>query len=113
ILNCFDRHPEAAGVGGYITNDTCWYQDCKQTWFPLTTFRMGKWVRREDYRWRLRRLFGLNSPLAPGWMPPHGHGRPVSYLPPDGKDHEVEFIMGGASAWRRGLFRHIQFSLYF
>lgn len=78
-----------------------------------SVFRWGEWERREAYRWRLRSWLGLASELPPGWMPPAGHGRPVGYLPPDGKEYRVEFFMGGASTWRREVFARHKFSSYF
>jgi GT2 family glycosyltransferase len=76
-------------------------------------FRAGGWERREDYRWRLRKMLGLDSPLLPGKIPAGGHGRPVGFLPPDGEDYQVECLMGGAAAWRRDVFARHQFSHYF
>jgi GT2 family glycosyltransferase len=113
IIDCFERHNEAIGVGGHITNEVQWWQANGRPRQSLSVFRSGEWERREDYRWRLRKLLGLASPLSPGWMPPSGHGRPISFLPPDEQDHKVEFIMGGASAWRSKIFQHHEFSSYF
>jgi len=113
IIDCFERHPEAIGVGGYITNEVHWWQADGKPRQSLSVFRSGKWERREDYRWRLRKLLRLGSPVSPGWMPPSGHGRHVGFLPPDEQDHQVEFLMGGASAWRSKIFQHHQFSTYF
>lgn len=107
---CFDRHPAAAGVGGYILGAADWKPSASAASHRFDMFAWEGWVRRDDYRWRLRRLLGLASPLAPGWMPPGGHGRPVSYLPPDGKDYAVEFVMGGAAAWRRSVLARHKFS---
>jgi GT2 family glycosyltransferase len=112
ILACFSRHPDAAGVGGYIAGEIGWVQD-EASSDTFDTFRWQGWTRREDYRWRLRRMLGLGGSLPPGWMPPSGHGRPVSFLPPDGNDYPVEFIMGGASAWRRSALDDHQFGEYF
>jgi GT2 family glycosyltransferase len=110
LLRCLDRHPEAAGVGGYIADEANWRRGAEPGAGSLDTFRWNEWVRREDVRWRLRRMFGLVSPAPPGWIPPSGHGRPVSFLPPDGADHQVEFVMGGASIWRRATLERHRFS---
>lgn len=112
LLACFARHPRAVGVGGYLT-EIPWQRLEADAPAPPGSYRHGDWARREDLRWRLRRRFGLASPLPPGLMPPCGHPRPVGYLPPDGADHRVEFIMGGAAAWRRSLFETLAFSPYF
>jgi len=113
VLACFERHREAIGVGGYITNEVQWQHKGAQFKAGLSNFQFGNWVRCEDYRWRLRRVLGLVSTLPPGWVPPFSHGRSVGFLPPDGKDYQVEFFFGGASAWRRGVFEQNQFSNYF
>ncbi len=110
---CFERHPEAAGVGGYITNEVEWRPANGHKYPSGTVFKWGAWERREAYRWRLRQRLGLASALPPGWMPPSGHVRPIGYLPPDGADHQVEFLMGCAFSWRRDVFRQQRFSEYF
>lgn len=108
ILACFERHPEAVGVGGYIANEVSWSPAGSAQ--KLAVFRDRGWERREDVRWRLRRWLGLDSPAPAGRMPASGHGRPVSFVPPDGADHPVEFFMGGAATWRRGLLEQVRFS---
>ncbi|HEX8776463.1 MAG TPA: glycosyltransferase [Pyrinomonadaceae bacterium] len=113
-LACFERHAAAAGVGGYITNEVDWWSSNGTEGAPTGgLFQWGSWERREALRWRLRRRLGLVSGLPPGWMPLSGHGRPVGYLPPDGEDHEVEFLMGCAFTFRREVFRQERFSSYF
>lgn len=111
VLACFERHPGAAGVGGYIANEVDWRPAAGEP--SLSVYRSGEWERREDFRWRLRRLAGLDSPLGPGRMPPAGHARPTGFVPPDGADHPVELFMGGAATWRRGLLERVRFSRWF
>ncbi|MFL6200247.1 MAG: glycosyltransferase family 2 protein [Thermoanaerobaculia bacterium] len=111
VLACFERHPDAVGVGGYIFNEVDWRRAAGQP--SLAVYRNGGWERREDFRWRLRRLSGLDSPLPPGRMPASGHGRPTGFIPPDGEDHPVELFMGGAAAWRRELLERVRFSPWF
>jgi GT2 family glycosyltransferase len=113
VLACFARRPDAIGVGGYIANETTWWPADQASSRSLALYRRDGWARREDFRWRLRRVLGLASPYPPGWMPPSGHGRPVSFLPPDGREYCVEFVMGGVSAWRRQVFETHKFSRYF
>ncbi len=113
IVACFDRHPEALGVGAYITDELAWRQVGPSYRARAHEFAYGGWVCREDYRWRIRNRLGLGSALAPGWMPPSGHGRSVGRIPPDGADHRVEFMMGGVAAWRRSVFQIHRFSPYF
>ncbi|MES1242689.1 MAG: glycosyltransferase [Acidobacteriota bacterium] len=110
VLAAFERHPDAAGVGGYIANEVDWREERTG---GLGVYRSGAWERREDYRWRLRRLLGLESPSPAGWMPPSGHPRATGFVPPDGEDHRVEFFMGGAAAWTRGLLERVRFSPWF
>ncbi len=62
---------------------------------------------------RLGKLLRLSGDSPPGWMPGFGHGRSVTFLPPDGNDYQVEFIFGGASGWRREVLERHRFSTYF
>lgn len=114
VEGCFRRHPGAVGVGGYIANAVQWRQvpDGARTG-SLSVFRLGQWERREDLRWRVRRLLGLSGTRPPGRMPPSGHGRPVTFYPPTGEDHEVDYILGGAAAWRRKVLEEERFSSFF
>lgn len=113
LLACARRHPDAVGVGGYITGEPEWTSADPLSGTSLSVFRLGSWERREDLRWRVRRVLHLASPLPPGWMPRFGHGRSVTSIPPDGQDHQVEFFMGGACLWRRDLLEREQFSPLF
>ena len=114
VLACFQRHPAAAGIGGYIVDpETSWQRVAPTQPLQWDRYRFGTWERRLEYRRRLRRLLRLDSPLPPGWMPPAGHGLPVGYLPPDGEDYQVEFIMGGASTWKCHILLTHKFSRYF
>lgn len=112
-IACFEQHREAVGVGGYITNEVEWRPANGHRHRPGTVYKWGAWERREAYRWRLRQRLGLASELPPGWVPPAGHARPIGYLPPDGEDHRVEFLMGCSFTWRREVFRRQRFSPYF
>ncbi|MFL6227697.1 MAG: glycosyltransferase family 2 protein [Pyrinomonadaceae bacterium] len=140
-LACFARHPEACGVGGFITNEVEWRRADEsvgkhdqssdgdsdptassvvisvtaspRSRVPASVFRWGEWERREALRWRLRGALGLASELPPGWMPSEGHGRPVAYLPPDGGDYAVEFLMGCSFTFRREVFARHRFSSFF
>lgn len=111
LLACFVRHPEAVGVGGFVEGVP--WRPAGEGAAPLSAFRIAGWERREDLRWRLRRVLGLAPSAPPGWVPPSGHGRPVGFLPPDGEDHPVESVLGCAMAWRRWVFEQLRFSAYF
>ena len=112
ILACFDRHEDAVGIGGYVTGVE-WTRAVASHRKSLETFRLDGWQRREDYRWRARRLLGLTDAMSPGCMPPSGHGRPQSFLPPDRRDHSVEFLLGAATTWRRSVTDQVEFSPFF
>lgn len=112
IRACFRRHPGAGGIGGYIAGPR-WHRVDRQSRPAPGVFRCGEWERREDYRWRMRKLLRLDSDSPPGWMPRSGHGRAVTFLPPDAKDHQVEFVFGGASAWRHEILEAHWFSTFF
>ena len=112
LVACFDRHPEAIGVGGQITTDLDWRPANLEKKPSFAVFRWENWEKPESIRGIIRKLLGLASNLPPGWMPPFGHGRPSSY-PPDGNDHQVEFIIGASSAWKAEIFKEIQFSTFF
>ena len=91
VRRAFAQRPDAVGMGGYLLEGVTWQRSGRNGGGSLSTFRWNGWERREDYRWRLRRIFGLSDPdTAPGLMPPSGHGRPIGFLPPDGKVYEVE-----------------------
>jgi len=64
IIDCFERHDEAIGVGGYITNEVQWWRANRRPHQSLSVFRSGDWERREDYRWRLRKSLGLVVAVA-------------------------------------------------
>ncbi|MGB1253671.1 MAG: glycosyltransferase family 2 protein [Candidatus Promineifilaceae bacterium] len=108
LLACFERHPATLGVGAQISNEVHWQQG------GSLGFVWNGWTRRDGYRWRLRKRLGIaDQDLQPGCMPIWGHARSPYYLPPDGKDYEVEYVMGGVSIWRREVFETHQFSRYF
>lgn len=100
LVAALRRDPGLVGVGGRI-RDGLWRE------------RGGVWIRPEGLRWSLRRRLGLDSPAPAGRMTDRGHPRPLSFLPPDGRDHEVDFVMGGASLWRRSLLERVPFSRWF
>lgn len=114
---------DAVGVGGWI-DDGLWQriagslESAPSDLAASARFRGGR-LRIGDYerplgaRWRLRRALGLVPPFEPGRIPPEGHGWPVSFVPPIDAPIEVDCLMGGASAWRRTLFDHVQFSPWF
>ena len=113
VIKCFESHGEAIGVGGYIKSSLQWDKVDPSSPIRLTRFRSGEWERREDIRWVIRKLLRLDNPFPAGWISESGHGRTLGSIPPDGLDHEVQILMGGASTWRREVFERISFSNYF
>ncbi|MFY7666530.1 glycosyltransferase family A protein [Flavobacterium sp.] len=113
ILNTYAQYPEALGVGGFITNEiSCWPAENK-SYSKTNYFEYGGYVRLESLRFKARKWLGLDSNLPPGFMPEYGHGRSISFLPPDGKIYEVNFFMGGVASYRKEIFKKLQFSQYF
>ena len=113
VVACFARHPEAVGVGGWISNEAAWRRRERDEPTSRGCYRNGEWERPDDLRWRLRRACGLAPEAPPGWMPARGHGRPVAFTPPDGEDHRVEFMMGAAMTWRADRLRALSFMPWF
>ncbi|MFG6687643.1 glycosyltransferase family 2 protein [Mariniflexile sp. HNIBRBA6329] len=111
LIKTYSEKPDALAVGGYITNEVTWEASDDRN--HPSTFYYDGWMRNESLRFRLRKLFGLQPDMPPGFLPTFGNARPISYLPPSNKIYAVEFFMGGVSSYRRDLFNKIKFSNYF
>lgn len=111
LLKTYFLHPNALGVGGYITNEVVWTKSKGQT--SRKTFFYDGFKRNEPLRFRVRRFFGLQPNTKPCVLPEFSHGRSVSFLPPSGKIYKVEQFMGGVSSFKREVFDKITFSTYF
>lgn len=113
LLKTYKIHPEALGVGGYITNESeCEFVgDGYQA--KTDEFYFDGWKRNDGSRFILRKKLGLDSDCPPGFSPPFSHSRSVGFLPPSGKIYPVEQFMGGVSSFRKTVFRTLQFSTYF
>jgi GT2 family glycosyltransferase len=111
----FGADPELAGVGGYIVDEAPWRDDPETPADPRTPVISGGWFRLDGRRrplprrTRLRRALGLALLDRPGRWSGAGHDWPVSYWPPGDDWVEVDFVMGGASAWRRSVFQEARF----
>lgn len=113
LIKTYKAHPEALGVGGYITNEVRWKR-ITETEKPIkTSFQYDNWFRNEPRRFRLRRKVGLVDDTKPCYLPTFAHGRSVSFLPPSGKIYQVELFMGGVSSFKKSVFSSISFSTYF
>lgn len=126
-LSCFDRHPEAVGVAGYITHGR--HPDAKpHDWFhnaltwrteseafrpDFREYKHGVWVCRKYERTSLLECLGLVGNMPPGCASPSGFGREIFYIPPDGQDHRVDFCSGAGMNWRRDVFERCDFSPHF
>lgn len=113
IINTYKKHPEALGVGGYITNEVEWVKCEDSRKLTINDFYFDGWSREEGSRFVLRKRFGLDTDVPPGFLPEFSHGRSISFLPPSGKVYEVEQLMGGVSSFRKEIFEKIWFSTYF
>lgn len=113
LIQTYDRHPEALGVGGYICNEIKWKKIDKEESITSAEFYFDGWKRKEGSRFILRKKLGLDSNVAPGYSSMFSHGRSVGFLPPSGKTYEVEQLMGGVSSFRKKVFDEFQFSTYF
>ncbi|MEM6685441.1 MAG: glycosyltransferase [Bacteroidota bacterium] len=113
LIGTYATHPEALGVGGFITNEISWTKITEQTHPSATSFVYDGWFRPESVRFRLRKKFGLLDDTKPCYLPSFAHGRSVSFLPPTNKIYPVELCMGGASSFKKEVLEAIKFSTYF
>ncbi len=113
LLGTYHLHPDALGVGGYITNESHW-EKVADNYIPTANeFYYDGWKRKEGSRFILRKKLGLDSDQEPCVMPDFSHGRSVSFLPPSGKIYEVEQFMGGVASFKKEVFEKLKFSTYF
>lgn len=113
LLQTYQVHPEALGVGGYICNETQWDFVGADYNANINEFYFDGWKRQDGSRFILRKKLGLDSNCPPGYSSLYSHGRSVSFLPPSDKVYEVEMLMGGVSSFRKKVFDMMQFSTYF
>jgi GT2 family glycosyltransferase len=113
LLQTYQIHSEALGVGGYISNETQWSFVGDNYIIPINEFYFDGWKRKDGSRFILRKKLGLDSDCPPGYSSLYSHGRSVGFLPPSGKVYETEMLMGGVSSFRKKVFNSIQFSTYF
>jgi GT2 family glycosyltransferase len=112
LIGTYETHPDALGVGGYITNEVQW-QKSENHIHNAKEFFFDGWKRSEPSRFRIRKKFGLDSNVAPGCSPAFSHGRSIGFLPPSGKTYATEQLMGGVSSFRKSVFQDFSFSHYF
>ena len=113
IIKTYFIFPDALGVGGYINNESKWEKVLGNYSPSIKEFACDGWKQRDGSRFVLRKIFGLDSNTKPGFLPDFSNGRSISFLPPSGKIYEVEQLMGGVSSFKRSVFDHFKFSIYF
>ena len=113
ILKSYKDFPDAAGVGGYIVNESNWIFVGHDFRPNLKDFCFDGWKTNDGVRFVARKLFGLDSNEPPGFQSNFSHGRSLGFLPPSGKVYAVEQLMGGVSSYRKSVFETHQFSEYF
>lgn len=113
LLETYTVHPNALGVGGYITNEISWTKITKNIQPSTTSFVYDGWFRHESQRNRLRKKLGLLDETKPCIMPTFAHGRAVGFLPPSGNIYPVEVFMGSVSSFKKEIFMQLKFSNYF
>lgn len=113
LVQTYEIHPEALGVGGYITNEIQWFKVKENSLIDNTCFEFDGFYRKEDSRNILRNILGLAANRNPGFLPEFSHGRSISYLPPSGNIYEVEQLMGGVSSFKKKVLDENKFSTFF
>jgi len=113
IIETYMIHPDALGVGGYITNEISWQKVAIDYSPKVNEFYFDGYKRSDGLRFVWRKKLGLDSDQPPGFSTAFSHGRSIGFLPPSGKTYEVEQLMGGVSSFRKSVFEQFQFSTYF
>lgn len=113
LIGTYSNHPDALGVGGYITNEVQWENVGNNYISKPDEFYFDGWKRKESKRFIIRKKLGLDSDKSPGFMPEFSNGRGVGYLPPSGKTYKVEQFKGGVASYRKTVFDSFAFSPYF
>lgn len=112
VLITFENNEKVIGVGGIDLKENSYFEKEKgRVYNKFKYYELDGWVKKEPLRYKLRKLFGLLSPLQPDIIPDFSHGR--SGFPPNGKIYQVEHFMGGIATYKKALFDKIKFSTYF
>lgn len=114
LLQTYETHPDALGVGGFIIDEETVCEFVGYDYHPkIDEFYFDGWKRKDGSRFVMRKRLGLDSDCPPGFSSLYSHGRSVGFLPPSGKVYEVEQLMGGVSSFKKTVFQTLQFSTYF
>ena len=110
IEKTYMAKPDAIAVGGVTTNEVHWEE---KVYDDIAYFTYDGWSRRDDIRYRVRKLLGLVSDVQPGTVLSYGHERSIGFLPPTGKIYQTDFLMGGIASYRKKVFGLLSFSHFF
>jgi GT2 family glycosyltransferase len=112
IIDTYKTYPEALGVGGFeINNKKKWSNRGPNYKSSFSEYFFDGWVTDDGLRFKVRKLFGLDSNVPPAFMPNFSHGR--SSLPPSGKIYEAEQIAGVVCSYRKSALNSQKFDEYF
>jgi len=113
VYDAFESDTEIVGVGGVAINENRWEKKEKGKAYNSKRFyELDGYIVKEGQRNVVRNYLGLQSDKLPGVMPKFSHGRTYSY-PLNGKNYEVDLLIGMSFAFRKHIFDHILFSPYF
>ena len=113
IIKTFESNAEAVGVGGVAINEYKWkLQEPNVIYSRKKQYLFENYVYKEGLRNVVRNYLGLSSNLGSGKMPNYSHGR-TSGFPITGKTYEVDLLIGMSMAFRKSIFKSIQFSKFF
>lgn len=110
LMESYEQHPNAIGVGGYIKDEIPWKKVSENYISRFKEFQFDGFARPLGQRNVLRKRLSLLSDKPPGYMPQFSHGFSTGFLPPSGKIYPVEFFMGGVASYRKWIFSRISFS---
>ena len=113
INKTYKIHKNAIAIGGVTTNLISWTKSDKNKQSENNYFEKDGWVRRDDIRYRLRKLLKLVTKVQPGKIVSFAHERSIGFLPPSDKVYETDFFMGGIATYKRKVFNFLSFSPFF
>ncbi len=113
VITVFKNNSGITGVGGVSINDNYWFKkEEKVKYGKKDYFHLNDFVIKEANRNKMRNYLGLQSDRMSGIMPDFSHGRTCGY-PLDGKNYEVDLLIGMSMSFRKVVTDRISFSPYF
>ncbi|WGF92731.1 glycosyltransferase family 2 protein [Aequorivita marisscotiae] len=113
IIDTFKNDSNCVGVGGVAVNENRWFKIDENQSIDLSKhYVIDGYAIKESSRNLVRNKLGLQSPFRPGIMPDFSHGRTYSY-PLNNKIYPVDLLIGMSFNFRKSIFKHIKFSIYF